>query len=176
MLRVVRCQKLRIQSKRSWLIVAEGVSFCLHEGQLHLLCRWKRKSFSEERSDKNKKTPWYIRSRFAGPKLKYQGGLNRERERYKQFRPYEVEMSIPCCVCTKVQKNGNLRRNQGRYRENIETIMQAERNRDNRSRVVSHHVHMLISIPPKYSVSQIMGYLKGKSSLMIFGLTCKFKV
>ena len=30
------------------------------------------------------------------------------------------------------------------------------------------HVHMLISIPPKYSVAQIMGYLKGKSSLMIF--------
>ncbi len=29
------------------------------------------------------------------------------------------------------------------------------------------HVHMLISIPPKYSVSQFMGYLKGKSSLMI---------
>ena len=30
------------------------------------------------------------------------------------------------------------------------------------------HIHMLISIPPKYSVAQIMGYLKGKSSLMIF--------
>jgi len=30
------------------------------------------------------------------------------------------------------------------------------------------HVHMLICIPPKYSVSDIMGYLKGKSSLMIF--------
>ena len=30
------------------------------------------------------------------------------------------------------------------------------------------HVHILVSIPPKYSVSQIMGYLKGKSSLMIF--------
>ena len=30
------------------------------------------------------------------------------------------------------------------------------------------HIHMLISNPPKYSVSQIMGYLKGKSSLMIF--------
>lgn len=28
------------------------------------------------------------------------------------------------------------------------------------------HIHMLVSIPPKYSVSQIMGYLKGKSSLM----------
>ena len=30
------------------------------------------------------------------------------------------------------------------------------------------HVHMLVRIPPKYSVSEIMGYLKGKSSLMIF--------
>ena len=30
------------------------------------------------------------------------------------------------------------------------------------------HIHMLIEIPPKYSVAQIMGYLKGKSSLMIF--------
>ena len=30
------------------------------------------------------------------------------------------------------------------------------------------HIHMLVSIPPKYSVSQIMGSLKGKSSLMIF--------
>lgn len=27
---------------------------------------------------------------------------------------------------------------------------------------------MLVRIPPKYSVSQIVGYLKGKSSLMIF--------
>ena len=30
------------------------------------------------------------------------------------------------------------------------------------------HIHMLISIPPKISVSSFMGYLKGKSSLMIF--------
>ena len=30
------------------------------------------------------------------------------------------------------------------------------------------HVHMLLSIPPKYSISQVMGYLKGKSSLMIY--------
>ena len=30
------------------------------------------------------------------------------------------------------------------------------------------HIHMLLSIPPKYSVSQIVGFLKEKSSLMIF--------
>ena len=40
------------------------------------------------------------------------------------------------------------------------TIIEAE--------VCPDHVHMLIEIPPKYSVSGIMGYLKGKSSIMIY--------
>ena len=30
------------------------------------------------------------------------------------------------------------------------------------------HIHMLVSISPKYSISSFMGYLKGKSALMIF--------
>ena len=30
------------------------------------------------------------------------------------------------------------------------------------------HIHLLVSISPKYSVSSFMGYLKGKSALMIF--------
>ena len=30
------------------------------------------------------------------------------------------------------------------------------------------HIHMLVSIPPKKSISGFMGYLKGKSSLLIF--------
>ena len=34
--------------------------------------------------------------------------------------------------------------------------------------VCPDHIHMLVEIPPKYSVSSFMGYLKGKSSLMIF--------
>ena len=34
--------------------------------------------------------------------------------------------------------------------------------------MISDHIHLLLSIPPKYSVSQIMGYLKGKSEMMIF--------
>lgn len=40
------------------------------------------------------------------------------------------------------------------------TIIEAE--------VCPDHVHMLIEIPPKYSVSGIMGYLKGKSRIMIY--------
>ena len=34
--------------------------------------------------------------------------------------------------------------------------------------MMSAHIHLLLSIPPKYSVSQVMGYLKGKSAMMIF--------
>jgi len=34
--------------------------------------------------------------------------------------------------------------------------------------VCPDHIHLLLSIPPKMSVSSFMGYLKGKSSLMIF--------
>ena len=30
------------------------------------------------------------------------------------------------------------------------------------------HIHMLLEIPPKYSVSEIMGYLKSKSTLLMF--------
>ena len=33
--------------------------------------------------------------------------------------------------------------------------------------LMSDHVHMMISIPPKYSVSQVVGYIKGKSAIYI---------
>ena len=33
--------------------------------------------------------------------------------------------------------------------------------------LMSDHVHMMISIPPKYSVSQVVGYIKGKSAIAI---------
>lgn len=34
--------------------------------------------------------------------------------------------------------------------------------------MMKDHVHLVLSIPPKISVSNFMGYLKGKSSLMVF--------
>ena len=33
--------------------------------------------------------------------------------------------------------------------------------------IMSDHVHMMISIPPKYAVSQVVGYIKGKSAIHI---------
>ena len=33
--------------------------------------------------------------------------------------------------------------------------------------IMPDHVHMLLSIPPKYSVSQVVGYIKGKSAIHV---------
>ena len=41
--------------------------------------------------------------------------------------------------------------------------------------IMPYHIHLLLSIPPKYSVSSIMVYLKGKSSLMIFDMHSNLK-
>ena len=57
------------------------------------------------------------------------------------FTTYEMELQIPCSVCTEVQKESILWRKKAGRR------------------------HMLPEIPPKMSASSFMGYLKGKSSL-----------
>jgi putative transposase len=36
------------------------------------------------------------------------------------------------------------------------------------ARACSDHIHMFLSIPPKYSVASILGYLKGKTSILVF--------
>ena len=41
--------------------------------------------------------------------------------------------------------------------------------------IIPDYINLLLSIPPKYSVSSIMGYLKGKSSLMIFDMYSNLK-
>lgn len=60
----------------------------------------------------------------------------------------------------------------GQYKESIGQILRQLCNYKRVEIIEGHlmpdHIHMLVSIPPKYSVSQFMGYLKGKSSLMIF--------
>ena len=79
-----------------------------------------------------------------------------------------MEMSIPCSVRPKYRRleiYGAIKADIGKIQRQLcqqkgVEIIEAEACPD--------HIHMLISIPPKYSVSQIMGFLKGKSSLMIF--------
>lgn len=60
----------------------------------------------------------------------------------------------------------------GQYREDIREIIRNLCRYKGIEIIEGHmmpdHIHLLISIPPKYSVSEIMRYLKGKSALMIF--------
>ena len=63
----------------------------------------------------------------------------------------------------------------GKYKASIGQILQLLQLLCERKGVEIHeaeacpdHIHMLVSIPPKLSISSFMGYLKGKSSLMIF--------
>ena len=60
----------------------------------------------------------------------------------------------------------------GKLREDIGKIirMLCERKDVNivEGEVCSDHIHLLVEIPPKMSVSSFVGYLKGKSTLMIF--------
>ena len=54
---------------------------------------------------------------------------------------------------------------EAKQRESIDNAFQSESPVQIEAEVCIDHVHMLLEIAPKYSVSSIMGYLKGKSSL-----------
>lgn len=60
----------------------------------------------------------------------------------------------------------------GRLREDIgkiiRTLCEYKEVEIIESHAMKDHIHMLVTIPPKLAVSSFMGYLKGKSSLMIF--------
>ena len=59
----------------------------------------------------------------------------------------------------------------GQFRKNLGDVLH-DLARQKESRIVEghlqpDHVHMLLSIPPKYSVAQVVGYMKGKSTIYI---------
>ena len=47
------------------------------------------------------------------------------------------------------------------------TLAEQRESRVEEGHLLPDHVHMLLSIPPKYSVSQVVGYIKGKSAIHI---------
>ena len=59
---------------------------------------------------------------------------------------------------------GGIRRYLG---EVFRELAREKESRIEEGHLMKDHVHMLIAIPPKYSVSQVIGYLKGKSAINI---------
>ena len=56
----------------------------------------------------------------------------------------------------------------GQVRRHLDTVFrELAQRKECEGHLMPDHVHMLISIPPKYSVAEVIGYLKGKSSIWI---------
>ena len=66
--------------------------------------------------------------------------------------------------CRRKVLYGQLRRNLG---EVFRRLAAQRECRIEEGHLMSDHVHMMIAIPPKYSVSQVVGYIKGKSAIPV---------
>ena len=77
-------------------------------------------------------------------------------------------MSVPYSICTEVQKKRDIRKTEKRYRRYNKEIVRTKGVEIIEAEACKDHIHLLVSIPPYLSVAQFMGYLKGKSTLMIF--------
>ena len=78
------------------------------------------------------------------------------------------ELQIPYCVCTKIQKKRVLQHKQIGNRKILRELCKRKEVNIITAEVCIDHVHMFVEIPPKLSISSFMGYLKGKSSVMIY--------
>jgi len=66
--------------------------------------------------------------------------------------------------CRRKTLYGELRRHLGTV---FKTLTEQKESRIEEGHLMMDHVHMMISIPPKYSVAQVIGYIKGKSAIYI---------
>jgi REP-associated tyrosine transposase len=55
------------------------------------------------------------------------------------------------------------------------TLTEQKESRVEEGHLMPDHVHMMLSIPPKYSVAQVVGYIKGKSAIHIARTFCERK-
>ena len=66
--------------------------------------------------------------------------------------------------CRRKVLYGQLRRDLGKV---LKSLAEQKECRVEEGHLMPDHVHMLLSIPPKYSVSSVMGFMKGKSAIHI---------
>ena len=79
-----------------------------------------------------------------------------------------MELQITHCVCAKYRRKVFYQEKRAATGKILRELCEWKGVKIIEAEACPEHIHMLLSIPPKYSVSQIMGFLKGKSSLMIF--------
>lgn len=79
-----------------------------------------------------------------------------------------MEMPISYSVCTKISAQRIYGKIKADIGEILRKLCQQKGVEIIEAQACPDHIHMLVSIPPSISVAQFVGFLKGKSSLMIF--------
>ena len=77
-------------------------------------------------------------------------------------------MQISYSVCAEIPETNHLWKLKDDIGKILRTLCERKGVTIHEAEACPDHIHMLVSIPPKISVADFMGYLKGKSSLMIF--------
>ena len=76
-------------------------------------------------------------------------------------------MQISCGFHPEIPQESDFRRDQERLGEVFHELARRRESKIEEGHLMPDHVHMLISIPPKYSVAEVIGFMKGKSSIWI---------
>jgi putative transposase len=87
--------------------------------------------------------------------------------KYKTLQHTEWECKYHVIFIPKYRRKvlyGQLRRQLG---EVFRRLARQKESEIEEGRMMADHVHMMISIPPKYSVAQVIGFIKGKSAIYI---------
>ena len=83
-------------------------------------------------------------------------------------KSHEVVLQVPRGVHTEVSEK-DAKAGRGQLRAHLgEVFRELARQKESRvedGHLMPDHVHMMLSIPPKYAVSQVVGYIKGKSAI-----------
>ena len=80
-------------------------------------------------------------------------------------KPHQVGVQIPWVFIPKCRRKtlyAELRRHLG---EVFRKLAEQKESRIEEGHLLPDHVHMMIAIPPKYAVSQVIGFIKGKSAI-----------
>jgi putative transposase len=86
-------------------------------------------------------------------------------DEYESLSPTKWECKYHVVFIPKCRRKtlyGELRRHLG---EVFRKLAAHKESRIEEGHLMPDHVHMMISIPPKYAVSQVVGYIKGKSAI-----------
>ena len=99
-------------------------------------------------------SPWSLSS----------GGIN---ARVSEPIPRQVGMQVPYSLCSQVSEASSLWPNPAEDWKNLSSLLSAKEVGLIEGHAMPDHVYMVLSIPPKHSVSSVLDYLKGTSAIMI---------